>query len=57
MQETWETQFDQSPGWEDPTQDARGGHSNPLLYSCLENSVEKGALQEQSIGLRRVRHD
>ena len=57
MQETWETQFDQSPGWEDPTQDARGGHGNPLLYSCLENSVEKGALQEQSIGLRRVRHD
>ena len=21
----------------------RGGHNNPLQYSCLENSVDKGA--------------
>ena len=57
MQETWETRFDHSLGWEDPTQDAGGGHGNPLLYSYLENSMEKGALQVQSIGSRRVRHD
>ena len=24
---------------------ARGGHSNPLQYSCLENSVDGGAWQ------------
>ena len=27
-------------GWEDPL---GGGHSNPLQYSCLENSMDRGA--------------
>ena len=45
MQETRETWFDQSLGWEDPTQDAGEGHGNPLLYSCQENYVDKGVLQ------------
>ena len=37
MQETWV----QSLGWKDP----REGNGNPLLYSCLENSVDRGAWQ------------
>ena len=35
MQETWV----QSLGPEDP----REGNGNPLQYSCLENSVDRGA--------------
>ena len=27
-------------GWEDPL---AGGHGNPLQYSCLENSMDRGA--------------
>ena len=35
-----------------------GGRSNPLQYSGLENSVERGAQQaSQSIGWQRVKHD
>ena len=30
----------QSLGWEDPLE---GGHGNPLQYSCLENSMDRGA--------------
>jgi len=33
----------------------RGGHGNPLQYSCLENPMELGGLQ--SIGSQRVGHD
>ena len=36
----------------------RGGHDNPLQYSCLENPMDReepGGLQ--SIGSQRVRHD
>ena len=36
----------------------RGGHCNPLQYSCLENlhrQMEPGGLQ--SMGSHRVRHD
>ena len=33
-----------------------GGNGNPLLYSCLENPIERGA-RLQSIGWQRVRHD
>ena len=33
----------------------RGGHGNPLQYSCLENPMEPGGLQ--SIGSQRVEHD
>ena len=36
MQETWV----RSLGWEDPLE---GGHGNPLQYSCLEKSMDKGA--------------
>ena len=39
MQETQETQV-QSLGWEDPLEEENG---NPLQYSCLENSMERGA--------------
>ena len=35
--ETW----DQSLGWEDPLE--KEGHGNPLQYSCLENSMDRGA--------------
>ena len=35
----WET-WVQSLGWEDPP---RGGHGNPLQYSCLENPRDRGA--------------
>ena len=30
----------QSLGWEDPLEE---GNGNPLRYSCLENSMDKGA--------------
>ena len=33
--ETWV----RSRGWEDPLED---GHGNPLEYSCLENSMDRG---------------
>ena len=33
------------------------GHSNLLWYSCLENSMERGAWRLQSTGSQRVRHD
>ena len=34
-----------------------GGHSNPLQYSCLENSMDRGPGGLQSIRLQRVEHD
>ena len=34
-----------------------GGHGNPLQYSCLENSMDRGAWRAQSMGLQRVRHN
>ena len=34
----------------------RGGHGNPLQYSCLENATEEpGGLQ--AMGSQRVRHN
>ena len=36
----WET-WVQSLGWEDPL--TGEGNSNPLQYSCLENSMDGGA--------------
>ena len=34
------------------------GHGNPLQYSCLENSIDRGAWwATQSMGLQRVEHD
>ena len=38
MQETWV----QSLGWQDPLEK---GNSHPLHYSCLENSLDRGAGQ------------
>ena len=33
------------------------GNGNLLQYSCLENSMDRGAWRLQSMGLRRVGHD
>ena len=33
------------------------GKSYPLKYSCLENSMDRGAWQAKSMGSQRVRHD
>ena len=34
------------------------GHGNPLQYSCLENSMDRGAWQAtQSTGWHRAGHD
>ena len=33
----------------------REGHGNPLQYSCLENPIDRGAWQVQSLGSQRVR--
>ena len=35
----------------------RGGNGNPLQYSCLENSMDKGAWWATVHGVARVRHD
>ena len=32
-------------------------NGNPLLYSCLENPVDRGASWAAAIGSHRVRHD
>ena len=34
-----------------------GGSGNPLQCSCLENPLDRGAWQVQSMGSQRVRHD
>ena len=41
-------QLGRSPGEE---------HGNPLQYSCLENSMDRGDRELQSMELQRVRHD
>ena len=33
------------------------GNGNPLQYSCLENPMDRGALQATVHGVARVRHD
>ena len=33
------------------------GNGNPLQYSCLENSMDRGAWWVQSMGLKRVGQD
>ena len=35
----------------------RVGDGNPFQYSCLENSVDRGAWQATGHGVQRVRHD
>ena len=42
-----------SLGWEDPLEKEM---ANLLQYSCLENSMDKGAWM-QSMGLQKVRQD
>ena len=39
MWAVWET-WVQSLGWEDPLEE---GTATPLLYSCLENPMDRGA--------------
>ena len=34
-----------------------GGNGNPLQYSCLKNSMDRGAWQVTVHGVTRVRHD
>ena len=33
------------------------GNGNPLQYSCLKNSRDRGAWRATAMGLQRVRHD
>ena len=41
-------------GWEDSPKERNG---NPLQYSCLENSMDRGAWQATVHGIVRVGHD
>ena len=50
VQETWV----QSLGVEDPLGEENG---NPLEYSCLENSMDRGAWWATVHGLQRVEHN
>ena len=34
----------------------RGGNGNPLQYSCLEDSMDRGAWWAKGMGSQRVRH-
>ena len=34
-----------------------GGHGNPLQYSCLEISMDRGALQATICGVTKIGHD
>ena len=34
-----------------------GGNENPLQYSCLENSMDRGAWWATSHGITKSRHD
>jgi len=43
--------LDSIPGW---GRSPGGGHGNPLQYSCLENPMDRGAWQLQSMGLQRA---
>ena len=45
IQETWV----QSLGQEDPLE--KEGNGNPLQYSCLENSVDRGAWRATAHGV------
>ena len=38
-------------------QQCGGGNGTPLQYSCLENPMDRGAWQAQSMGSQRVGHD
>ena len=47
IQETWV----QSLGQEDPLE--KEGNGNPLQYSCLENSVDRGAWRATAHGVTK----
>ena len=49
-----ETQV-RSLGWEDPLE--KGMATHPLRYSCLENSMDRGAWWATVHGVTRVRHN
>ena len=53
MQETQKMQVP-SLGWEDPLEEENG---NPLQYSCLKNSMNRGAWWATVHGVTRVGHD
>ena len=42
------------PGLERSAGEVNG---NPVQYSCLKNSMDRGAWWAKSMGLQRVRHD
>ena len=42
------------PGSERSTEE---GNDNPLQFSCLENSMDRGTWWAKVHGLQRVRHD
>ena len=46
MRETWV----QALGWEDPLDE---GNGNPFQYSCLENSMDRGAWQATVHGVAK----
>ena len=50
VQETWV----QLVSWEDFPGEENG---DPLQYSCLENSMDRGACQSTVHGITRVGHD
>ena len=50
MQEKWVRSLDQEDS-------PRVGSGNLLQYSCLENSMDRGAWQAAVYGLQTVRHD
>ena len=51
MQESQERQV-QFLGWEDPLEEENG---NPLQYSCLKNSMDRGAWQATVRGVAKSR--
>ena len=38
-------------------EEAREGNGNPPQYSCLENTMDRGAWRATVHGIRRVRHN
>ena len=49
----WETQVQSLGSWRSPEE----GNGNPLQYFCLENPMDRGSWQLQSMGSQRVGHD
>ena len=42
------------PGW---GRSPGGGNGNPLQFSCLEDPMNRGSWQAQSLGFQRFGHD